>query len=333
MRKKSKGSETLKEIGEKEILNRLKIFMDIGQIDDDIATINSSNKDLIVNTDVLVEDVHFNDSTMSPENIGWKAIAANVSDLNASGLNQLIGVTVALITPPETEWNWVDKVYVGMKEALDQFGGKIIGGDCSKGKQKILSITAIGSSGPLRLHRSNAKPGDCLVTTGPHGLSRLGLGLLQSEDICKSQALNESLKTEAIMSHQRPCPPIEAISKLIYCKPKHLPWRAAGTDSSDGLLEALRCICISSKCTAIIELNKIPRAKNWPTGSHWDQWCLSGGEDYQVILSLPQEWAKEWQKTVPSIKTIGEIQEGMPKVLCSNHKEITIKDDLDFKHF
>ena len=333
MAKKSIKNEILAQIGEKEMLNRLKEFMDIGQIDDDTAIIKCSNNELLVNTDVLVEDVHFNETTMTACDIGWKLIAANISDLNASGLNQLIGVTVALITPPETKWDWIYNLYTGMKTGLDQFGGKIIGGDCSKGKQKIISVTAFGSSGPLRLHRSNAKPGDYLITTGAHGLSRLGLGLLEYDPICQTAKLTENLKRKAINAHQRPFPPIDKIQKLLNCKPINLPWRAAGTDTSDGLLEALHSIAISSNCTAILEYDNLPKPSDWPIGSTWDKWLLNGGEDYEVVLSLPPAWAEEWAKTEPSLKNIGKIVEGEPQVIWSNNAPINFKSYSDFKHF
>ena len=73
--------EKLNQIGEREILNRLKKFMPIGQIEDDTAQINPLGAELLINTDVLVEDVHFNHETTSAKDIGWKAITTNYSDL------------------------------------------------------------------------------------------------------------------------------------------------------------------------------------------------------------------------------------------------------------
>ena len=105
--------------------------------------IRSNKEDLIINTDILVEDVHFNQYTSIPRYIGWKAVAVNMSDLAASGVEEILGITIGLVAPPATEWKWVDNAYKGIKDALDEFGGKILGGDCSNGKQKILSDTAI----------------------------------------------------------------------------------------------------------------------------------------------------------------------------------------------
>ena len=85
-------NETLSDIGEKELLNRLKKYMPAGQIDDDSAEIDGRNKKLLINTDVLVEGIHFNASTIDPESLGWKAIATNISDLISCGLEEVIGI-------------------------------------------------------------------------------------------------------------------------------------------------------------------------------------------------------------------------------------------------
>ena len=120
---------TIKEIGEIELLNRLKKFMRHGQIDDDTAEINTLNKDLLINTDLLVENIHFSDDISSAKDIGWKCITTNISDLICSGSENVISFTVGLVLPPSTKLKWVENLYEGMSEAMEEFGGKIIGGD------------------------------------------------------------------------------------------------------------------------------------------------------------------------------------------------------------
>ena len=329
----NKLDQTLAELGESELINRLGKFMDFGQINDDTAVIKNPNKDLLINTDVLVENVHFSTQTSSPESIGWKAITTNLSDLISSGAIEFISFSVGLIAPPQTEWKWIEGVYQGMQNALNEFGGKISGGDCSQGHEKILAITAIGELGALRLHRSNAKPGDYLVASGPHGLSRLGLALLTAQSLENFQELPTSLKEMAIEAHQRPSPQIELLKHLTECKPKDLPMRAAGTDSSDGLLKAVQNICFSSKCQAVLFKRDLPQPDYWPKGSPWDEWCINGGEDYEIILSLPPSWANSLIKTMPNMKKIGLIKEGLSQVLWDNGKEINMKKYPEYKHF
>ena len=324
--------EILEDISEKEILDRLKIYMDVGQIDNDTALIQNKNK-LIINTDVLVEDIHFSKQTTSPQDVGWKAIATNFSDLACSGVDEILGITIGLILPPSTSWKWVDDLYRGMNNALKKYGGKLLGGDISKGKEKVISITAIGTQGRLNLDRRNAKAGDFLVTSGSHGLSRLGLALLLSEPLPKCSTISEKLKRKAISAHKTPSAPIDPLKKLIYCKPHNLPWRAAGTDSSDGLLEAIYSLCISSDCAAVINKKNIPKDDEWPIGNEWDKWCLSGGEDYELVVSLPPEWAEKWIEIMPFSKIIGEMKKGIPRISWDDGLEIKKEDYLEFKHF
>ena len=153
-----------------------------------------------------MDGIHFSDATTTAMDVGWRAVAANLSDLAASGAVDIDGITVALVAPGHTRWDWVDGVYQGISAALRQYGGVLLGGDCSKGKQRLLSITALGRLGPLRLHRNAALPGDVLVTSGPHGLSRLGLALLQDDPSVRDIALCSNLRDQAIARHQHPTP-------------------------------------------------------------------------------------------------------------------------------
>ncbi len=333
MVKGDKLEATLQQLGEKEIISRLKRFMPLGQLDDDTADIKKHTAELIINTDALVEDVHFSEKTIAGHDVGWKAVSTNLSDLICSGANEIIGITVGLIAPPKTSWKWVENVYEGMYECLQEFGGDILGGDCSKGNQKILSITAIGKLGPLRIHRAHALPGDILIASGPHGLSRLGLALLLSENFPNKTDIGEKLKEEAINAHIRPNPAQKAVNTLKKCKPKGLSWRAAGTDSSDGLLEAVQSICESSKCQAVLDMQNLPQHEDWPTGEHWRQWCLQGGEDYELILSLPKEWGEAFIAHFPTSHVIGFMQNGTSKIVWKNKLEIRNQSHSEFKHF
>ncbi len=254
----------IKDIGEIELLNRLKKFMRSGQIDDDIAEIKSNKKDLLINNDLLVEKIHFSENISNAKDIGWKCIASNVSDLICSGSGKIICFTVGLVLPPSTHLIWVENLYEGMCEAMKEFGGEIIGGDCSSGEIKMISITAIGEMSQPRLHRGNALPGDYIVSTAFHGLSRLGLALLTSEKLPSEIQISPELISRAIKAHKRPYPAVEALRALIESKPDLMSWRAAGTDSSDGLIESIRGICYSSNCQAVISKTSILKDPLWP---------------------------------------------------------------------
>jgi len=324
---------TIKDLGEIELLNRLKKFMRSGQIDDDVAKMNTTKKSLLINTDLLVEKIHFSEKISNSRDIGWKCITTNISDLICSGSENIISFTVGLVLPPNTNWEWVENLYEGMREAMQEFGGEIIGGDCSSGNTKMISITAIGEMTPPRLHRGNALPGDYIVSTGFHGLSRLGLALLTSEKLPSKVRISPELTNRAINAHKRPYPALKALKALKLCKPETTSWRAAGTDSSDGLIESIRGICQSSNCQAVLSKSSILKDPDWPEDSTWDEWILNGGEDYELILTLPKKWAKAFSKKFQSAQIIGFIKEGEPNIFWDNLEPINIDRSSLFQHF
>ncbi len=325
---------TLAELGEAELLRRLARFAPPGQLADDTSALAVDARQLLVNTDVLVDDIHFSDGTTSPADVGWRAVATNLSDLAASGAVAVDGITVALVAPGSTPWNWVENLYCGISEALSCYGGILLGGDCSAGNQKLISVTAFGRLGPLRLHRADACPGDWLVTSGAHGLSRLGLALLQGDpalDCSGGSALADKLQQQAISQHQRPIPRLDALTSLLESKPEGLPWRAAGTDSSDGLLAAVKALCNSSQCGAQLSHDWLPRAEGWPSGDLWDQWCLNGGEDFELVLSLPAVWAQRWLEHQPNSHRIGSITAQSDEIVWTDSRVPVASDGFD--HF
>ena len=322
---------TLAELGEAELLRRLARFAPPGQLSDDTSTLNADSRQLLVNTDVLVDSVHFSDRTTSPVDVGWRAVAANLSDLAASGATSVDGITVGLVAPAVTSWDWVEGVYTGIRSALKQFGGVLLGGDCSAGTDRLLAVTALGRLGPLRLLRSSAEPGDVVMTSGPHGLSRLGLALLRDEVDPATAALNQSLRDRAIHQHRRPAPRFDALESLLRCKPSSLPWRAGGTDSSDGLIAAVQGLCNTSGCGVVLEETQIPRARGWPQGKPWDEWCLSGGEDFELVLSLPPAWAEAFALSVPGSHRLGRMTADNDQIIWSSGSPLTLNGG--FSHF
>ena len=318
-------------LGEAELLRRLARFAPPGQLDDDTAALPGDSRITLVNTDVIVDGVHFSDATTTASDVGWRAVAANLSDLAASGAVAIEGITVALVAPGDTPWDWVEGVYQGMAEALEQHGGTLLGGDCSAGAQRLISVTALGRQGPLQLHRGHAEPGDLLVTSGFHGLSRLGLALLLGDTTLETSELQESLSREAIARHQRPTPRLDALDVLLNCKPDGVSWRAGGTDSSDGLLAAVQGLCASSGCGAVLDRDRLPRHLDWPAGPRWDRWCLCGGEDYELVLSLPPIWAERWLTRQPNSFNFGRITGAADTVLWSDDNT-PVKNE-SFEHF
>lgn len=321
------AAETLADLGEWELIRRLGAFAPAGQFADDAALLPNSvagaaelaGGDLVINTDVLVEGLHFSDATTAAADVGWRAAAANLSDLAAMGCDRVVGLTVGLVAPAATPWAWVEGVYGGLREALDRFGGELLGGDCSGGGQRLLAITALGrvaaAGGAIR--RRDGRPGDWLVATGPHGLSRLGLALLQGEigrtrpDPAGSPgSLDPSLATRAIAAHRRPVPRFDAVRAVIASQPAGTAWRVGGCDSSDGLAAAVRAIAGTSDCAARLERGALPLDPAMAGLPQAEAWCLEGGEDFELVLALAPAWAEALMAALPGSRVIGELLAG-----------------------
>ena len=325
--------ETLENIGEKELINRLGKFMPKNQVSDDCALIKTKNNNLLVNNDSLVENVHFNDITICPRDLGWKAVISNISDLLSSGSNKIIGITISLILPAKTEWIWVEELYKGINKALKEYGGKILGGDCSKGNQKVISITAFGIQGELELRRDGCKPGDVILTTGIHGLSKLGFMIQNKINFDTNICLNERLITKAVERFCRPKVYPNLLKNLLKTRSNKKIKRIGCTDSSDGLFQALQDLAIASNCKAIINYEKIPKDKDWPKGDKWDEYYFFGGEDYELVFSLPKKWAKNLSKLDKDINEIGFFADGEPSIEFKDSNKNKLLNNTPFKHF
>ena len=324
------------------MIRRLGAFAPAGQFADDAALLSAGGEGaLVVNTDVLVEGLHFSEATTAAADVGWRAAAANLSDLAAMGCTEVVGLTVGLVAPAFTPWAWVEGVYGGLRAALDTYGGVLLGGDCSGGAQRILAVTAIGRLGACLgpagdhaadqdaesgrsaaatepgsrawavIRRGDGRPGDRLVSTGAHGLSRLGLALLQGDIAAEPAALlDPDLRERAIAAHRRPLPRFDTVRALIGCRPAAFPWRVGGCDSSDGLAAAAAAIAASSGCSARLERIALPLDPAMAGLPNAEAWCLGGGEDFELVLAVAPAWAEALIAALPGTTRIGELVEG-----------------------
>ena len=325
--------EKLEDIGEKELINRLGKFMPKNQVSDDCALIKTKNDCLLVNNDSLVENVHFNDITICPQDLGWKAVVSNISDLLSSGSKKTIGITISLILPAKTEWVWVEELYKGINKALTKHGGIILGGDCSKGNEKIISITAFGIQGELELRRNACKPGDIILTTGIHGLSKLGFMIKNKIYFDNNISLSKRLVIKSIKHFCHPEVYPNFLNKLLKTRSNKKIRRIGCTDSSDGLFQAIQDLAIASNCKAIMNYEKIPKDKDWPKGDKWDEYYFFGGEDYELVFSLPKKWATNLTRLDKNINEIGYFANGEPSVEFKENKKDILLKNKPFKHF
>ncbi|MEH2336338.1 thiamine-phosphate kinase [Nostoc sp.] len=285
------SSLQVQDIGEQGLLERLQRFCPPEIIGDDAAVlVTAPEQSLVVTTDVLVDGVHFSNVTTSPEDAGWRAAAANLSDLAAMGASPL-GITVGLGLPGEVRVSWVERLYQGMRECLQKYNTSIVGGDIVRSPVITLAITAFGQVNPSQIiRRSAAVVGDAIVVTGVHGASHAGLELLLHPEL--EQNLNNEEKTALIRAHQRPQPRLDVLPILWKILASSCPMPIAGMDSSDGLADAIIQICRASGVGAVLERRQIsfPAAfDHWLTPEQALKYTLYGGEDFELVLCLPQE--------------------------------------------
>jgi thiamine-monophosphate kinase len=330
----------VQDIGEQGLLERLKPFCPLEIIGDDGAVLTTQpEQSLVVTTDVLVDKVHFSEITTSPEDAGWRAAAANLSDLAAMGASPL-GITVGLGLPGDVAVSWVERLYQGITECLQKYNTSIVGGDIVRSPVISISITAFGQVHPNRIiRRNNAVLGDAIVVTGVHGASRAGLEMLLNPSL--GEILIQRDKQALIRAHQRPQPRLDVLPILweILDSPD-TPLPLSGMDSSDGLADAVLQICLASGVGAVLEYLQIPLPKafdRWRTKEQAIEYALYGGEDFELVLCLPIEPAyKLVQQLGEGASVIGTITAGSQVVLLDKNKEIpdqVLTLNRGFQHF
>lgn len=302
----------VRELGEQGLLKRLATFCPVDVIGDDAALMQASDGHaLVVTTDMLVDGVHFSDRTTNPVDVGWRAAAANLSDLAAMGAEPL-GITIALGLPGEVQVVWVEQFYQGVVDCLQPYHTPIVGGDICRSPVLTVAITAFGQVLPDRaIRRTAAKPGDAIVATGVHGSSRAGLELLLHPG--QGQGLQANQRSQLIQAHQHPQPRLDVVPILREIVDQRMGaanldqpasenrsdslagYRIAGMDSSDGLADAVLKICRASRVGAQIERNLIafpPYLTAWVSEAQAIDWALYGGEDFELVLCLPRPMAQ-----------------------------------------
>ena len=292
---------TVQDLGEQGLLKRVQSFCPSTVVGDDAAVLPTTpGMLLVVTSDVLVDRVHFSDQTTPPKSVGWRSAAANLSDLAAMGASPL-GITVGLGLPGEVLVSWVEDLYRGITDCLQKYGTVIVGGDLCRSPTITVAITAFGQVDPARVvRRATAQPGDAILVTGFHGSSRAGLELLLHPEL--GQELSQDDRASLIQAHQYPNPRLDLLPSLPQT-------RISGMDSSDGLADAIVQICRASGVGARLDRHKIPihsALKRWSPEKAMN-WALYGGEDFELVLCLPQDAAQILVEQIEAAAIVGTI--------------------------
>jgi thiamine-monophosphate kinase len=256
----------LSELGEFGLLRELERRDLISGLDAEGAVLEGG---VVLTQDTLVEGVHFRLAWTSWRDLGYKAAAANLSDLAAMGAEP-VGLLVSLSVPAHQDADAIVDLYEGLREA----GFPVLGGDTSSAPSVSITVTAAGRSERVP-GRAGARPGDVLVVTGPLGASAAGL-----------HALAHGLEgfEPFIERHRRP--PIRLAEGKKLARFAH-----ALTDLSDGIGMAAASIAERSGCAVEIFVDDLPVAEGIERVADLPFWTM--GEDYELLAALAPEEAEK----------------------------------------
>ena len=250
--------------------------------------------DLLVTTDLLAEGVHFLLDRISPEDLGWKSAAVNISDIAAmGGLPKYAFLSLALPKDLTAESPWLDAFFDGFAAACRQFGVALLGGDTSASASGVfINVTLIGNCPHgTALLRSAAKPGDLICVTGTLGDSAAGLKVMKEGDSSTPLRFgrndSEIADEEYVLrKHCRPEPRVAEGLALRDCPGVH-----AMMDISDGVAADLPHILEASGVGATVDVASLPLSpelRRLCASRGWDaaDLALCGGEDYELLFTM-----------------------------------------------
>lgn len=236
-----------------------------------------------------MEKVHFLLEWASPDVIGSKSLAVNLSDIAACG-GRPLDAFISIAVPEYIDIEWLDSFYRGMSETAREFQVNLLGGDTTGSKGHLVINVALTGMVPADqvLLRHTARVGDVIVLTGRTGESAAGAELLLSH-----QSLPEAVTLPLIQAHLRPRPHVREgrfLAQSAAC--------TAAIDVSDGLSSDLGHICRDSGVGAVIYEEKIPQSPPLllaaeALGKDPMKWILHGGEDYVLLATVKLENLQE----------------------------------------
>ena len=283
--------EEVRDLGESALIDRLVSVLGthgegvvLGPGDDAAAV--QLRGTALATADLLVEGVHFDLAFSSPADVGWKALAVNVSDIAAMGGLPRFAL-VSLGAPSSTPVATLEAVYAGLAECARRFELSIVGGDTVRADRIVVSVAVLGEAGPAGIvTRSGARPGDVVCVTGSVGAAAAGLRLLA--------AANEDGRARGLLerypalpqAHRRPVP------RLNEGRRAAAAGATAMIDLSDGISTDVGHVCNASDLGVELRAASLPLA---PGVSEVASWAgldpvdlgLAAGDDYELAIAIP----------------------------------------------
>ncbi len=304
---------------------------------DDAAVLDWGDRDGLVTVDMLVEGVDFRLDVASARDVGYRAMAVNLSDVAAMGGSPRHAV-VSLALPGGTEQGWVVELYGGMLDAAGEHAVSIVGGDLSRADAVVISVTLLGEAAKGRsVRRSGARPGDRLVLTGRLGAAAGGLRLLEAGPRAVAMARRAGWGESLLAAHLRPIPRVGEGQVMA----------AAGAtamiDVSDGLAKDLGRLCAAGGVGADVLMDSLPvepalEHLHAVTGDDPLVLATSGGEDFELLAAIPQQAVSVAAATLAerfgtALREIGTVREGEGMVAVGPDGARTPMEPAGWDHF
>ena len=275
-------------------------------IGDDCAIVRprGAAEDLLLTSDLLIEDVHFRQSTHRPGDVGWKALARGLSDIASMG-GDLRWCVVSLAVTSECGEGWIDRFYRGLLQLARREGAALVGGDLARADRILCDVMVCGNVPRGKaLRRDGARAGDGIYVSGSLGGSALGLA--------------QSGGSRARRRHLRPEPRL-ALGRFL----RERAGATAAMDLSDGLSLDLGRLALASGLAA--EITAPPRFPG-ATIEH----ALHGGEDYELLFCAPGSRRLPAEFEGLPLTRIGTMRKGRAGAVLLDGAPL---DPLGYDHF
>ena len=301
---------------------------------DDAAAVRLGGTTVLATTDLLLEGVHFDIGLSSPADVGWKALAASISDVAAMGGWPRFAL-IALGAPHGTLVSTLEDLYDGIDQCARAFSVAIVGGDTVRAHRLIVSVALVGEPGPAGvIMRGGARAGDVVCVTGSIGGAAAGLAILKaaSDDPEASRLLARYPNLPA--AHRRPTPRVrEGIMAAT-------GGAAAMIDISDGLAVDVAHICEASHTGVRLRADALPIADGIGEVAHWlgrdpSELAAGGGDDYELAIAIAQERVPALAAALAPmpLTMVGQMVDGPERILEREDGTGTELAKLGWDHF
>jgi thiamine-monophosphate kinase len=274
---------------------------------DDCAILAPAKRAQLFTIDSMIEGVHFRLEWTSPEKLGAKSLAVNLSDIAAMGGTPTACV-INLAIREGLDTRFFDRVYAGIREVARRYDTDLVGGNITRADRLAITIALLGEASRGVMRRDLARAGDEIFVTGTVGDSAAGLAILSGKLVARGATRKFLLER-----HLNPTPRIEAGLALAKLRP--LP---AAIDISDGLLQDLGHILKRSRAGAEIDVTAIPVSAAYRAAMGDDlTLALGGGEDYELLFCVPPSLSEQALRKALGmpVRRIGRIIKGRETVL------------------